>query len=117
MATTHANEETIAGFAVLDGKGRLLVAKVLREALGLKPGSSVAYVLIDGILMIIPQDEQLARMTARAAATLARAGLSTQDLLDDIPAARAEVVRELYGDEFADELARAHAQAIAARDA
>ena len=103
MTLSHARDETTSGFAVLDDKGRLPVAKALRDALGLKPGSSVAYVLIDGLLLIIPQDEQLARMTARAAATLAKAGLTTQDLLDDIPVARADVVRELYGDAFMEE--------------
>ncbi len=59
MALSQAKDETTSGFAVLDDKGRLPVAKALRDALGLKPGSSVAYVLIDGLLLIIPQDEQL----------------------------------------------------------
>ncbi len=115
MALSDTRDETTSGFAVLDDKGRLPVAKALRDALGLKPGSSVAYVLIDGLLLIIPQDEQLARMTARAAATLAKAGLTAQDLLDDIPAARADVVRDLYGDAFMEELEQARAR-TAVRD-
>ena len=110
MAQSHTKDKATAGFAVLDDKGRLPVAKALRDALGLKAGSSVAYVLIDGMLLVIPQDKHLAQMAEQAAATLARAGLTTRDLLDDIPAARAEVVREIYGDAFMEELEQAHAR-------
>jgi len=108
MALPTADNEPVAGFAVLDDKGRLPVAEVLRDALGLVPGSAVGYVLLDGMLLVIPQDAQLAQLTERAAAALARAGLATDDLLAAIPAAHAEVVRERYGESFLNELAQKH---------
>ncbi len=95
--------------AVLDEKGRLGVGKAVRQALAIRPGSALAYVLLDDALLLIPQDEQLATLMARAAAALAAAGVTTQDLLDDLPAARSAVMREAYGDAFMDALAREHA--------
>ena len=95
--------------AVLDEKGRLGLGKAVRQALAVRPGSALAYVLLDDALLLIPQDEQLAALMPRAAAALAAAGVTTQDLLDDLPAARSAVMREAYGDAFMDALAREHA--------
>ena len=111
---TPAREEDGAGGpapsrAVLDEKGRLGLGRAVRRALAVQPGSALAYVLLDGALLLIPQDEQLATLMARAAAALAAAGVTTQDLLDDLAAARSAVMREAYGDDFMDALAREHA--------
>ncbi len=95
--------------AVLDEKGRLGLGKAVRQALVIRPGSALAYVLLDDALLLIPQDEQLAILMAQAAAALAAAGVTTQDLLDDLPAARSAVMRDAYGDAFMDALAREHA--------
>ncbi len=116
----EAQETALFGFAVLDNKGRLSLSKPVRRALGMRPGSSVAYVLIDQTLLVIPQDEHLARLMDDAAAVLQEAGLTPQDFLDELPAVRAEVVEELYGAEFMAELERQrlalHAAAEADRD-
>ena len=95
--------------AVLDEKGRLGLGKAVRQALAVQPGSALGYVLLDDALLLIPQDEQLATLMARAAAALAAAGVTTQDLLDELPATRSAVMREAYGDAFMDALARKHA--------
>lgn len=102
----ETQETALFGFAVLDNKGRLSLSKPVRQALGMRPGSSVAYVLIDQTLLVIPQDEHLARLMEGAAAVLREAGLTPQDFLDELPAVRAEVVEELYGAEFMAELER-----------
>ena len=102
-------EEVIAGFSVLDNKGRLSLSKPVRQALGMRPGSTLAYVLVDAGLLLIPQDDHLAALLDHAASVLEEAGLTTQDLLDELPAARAAVVDELYGAAFMAELARQHA--------
>jgi hypothetical protein len=47
--------------------------------------------------------------TVSAMCTLARAGLTVQDLLDELPAVRAAVVAEAYGIAFMHELERLHA--------
>ena len=95
--------------AVLDEKGRLSLGRAMRQALAVQPGSAFAYVLLDDALLLIPQDEQLAALMARAAEALAAAGATTQDLLDDLPAARSAVMRKAYGDASMDALAREHA--------
>lgn len=102
-------EEVIAGFSVLDNKGRLSLSKPVRQALGMRPGSTLAYVLVDAGLLLIPQDDHLAALLDHAASVLEEAGLTTQDLLDELPAARAAVVEELYGAAFMAELTRQHA--------
>lgn len=52
----------------------------------------------------------------RAARVLAQAGLTVDDLLDDLPRIRDQVVRERYGDAFMDELGRERA-ALGKREA
>lgn len=105
----EAREAGVTGFATLDNKGRLSLSKPVRQALGVQPGSSVAYVVVDRALLLFPQDEHLARLMDHATKTLVEAGLTSRDLLDELPAARDEVVRELYGEAFMAELARRHA--------
>lgn len=54
------------------------------------------------------EDAELAAASARAARVLDRYGLTAQDLLDELPAARDEAMRRLYGDELVDDLERLH---------
>ena len=49
-------------FGIIDQKGRVAIPKEARNALGVKPGSHVAYVVLDGALMIVPEDEHLAEL-------------------------------------------------------
>jgi AbrB family looped-hinge helix DNA binding protein len=112
-----SDDDLIGGFAVLDDKGRLSLPKAVRSALGIAPGSAVAYLVIDGRLVVIPQDQELARLLDEAAATLERAGETEERLLARLPAARAAALRRLYGDAFADELAGAQAVQPASRGA
>ena len=106
MASTTSDDEKTASFTTLDDKGRLPVHKELRDALGLRPGSAVAYVLLEGMRLVIPQGAQLALLTEQAAAALASADLTTEDLLSQLPDIRAEVMRETYGQQFMDALER-----------
>jgi bifunctional DNA-binding transcriptional regulator/antitoxin component of YhaV-PrlF toxin-antitoxin module len=100
------NETLSGGFGVVDEKGRLSLARSVRNALGIEPGSRVAYVVLDGALLVVPQDEHLATLTQRAQQALSTAGLTAQDVLDELPAARASVVSEAYGAEFVQEIER-----------
>ena len=102
MASTASTEEALstAGFGTVDDKGRITRSRAVRGALGIKPGSSLAYVVLDGMLLLVPQDEHLAEMMESASQALAHAGLTELDLLDELPAARAEVVSEAYGTNF-----------------
>jgi hypothetical protein len=71
--------------------------------------------MVKGRLVIYPQDQELLRLAEDAAAVVEVAGLTTQDLLDELPAVREQVTRTAYGDAVVDEWARQHAEAKAAR--
>jgi len=61
---------------------------------------------VDDVLSQVPRDNGVMSAIDRAAAVLEQAGMTVDDLLDDLPAIRNEVVRKMYGDEFMDELGR-----------
>ncbi len=92
-------EDTV-GFTRLDDKGRFSLPKPIRTALGLDEGATMAYVKVGEAIMLIPQDKHLADLMEAATQTLERAGISVQDMLDDLPEARAAVVEEHYGKDF-----------------
>jgi AbrB family looped-hinge helix DNA binding protein len=109
------DDEALTGFAVVDDKGRFTLPKGVRAALDLSPGSAIAYVVVKGRLVLYPQDAELVRLADDAAALIKGVGLTTQDLLDSLPAVRDRVMRETYGDAVVEALAQRHAQAGAAR--
>jgi antitoxin PrlF len=99
------------GFATVDDKGRLSLPKPVRRALGLDAGASVAWIALGGTVLLVPQDQHLTDLSARAQAALAAAGLSVGDVLAQLPAARASVMEETYGPELVREITQAHAAA------
>lgn len=107
-ARDAAQDDGLSGFATLDDRGRVALSKATRQALNLRPGSSLAYVVVDGSIMFFPQDEHLARLSEHAAQILDEAGLSVEDLLTTLPAARAKVMRDAYGADFMEALEREH---------
>ena len=109
-------DDGITGFATVDDRGRIALSKATRQALGLHAGSSLVYVVSNGAIMLLPQDEHLARLSEHAARVLENAGVTVEDILAELPAVRDEIMRETYGDEFMDALAREHAALHAQRD-
>jgi bifunctional DNA-binding transcriptional regulator/antitoxin component of YhaV-PrlF toxin-antitoxin module len=105
-----AQDPLLGGFGTVDDKGRISLSKPVRGALGIEVGSPVAYIVLGGALLIIPQDEHLARLMERAQQALAAAGMTSTSLLDELPAARAEVAAQAYGPEFLREMERLQAQ-------
>lgn len=77
-----------------------------RQALDLLPGSVVAYALVQGAIVIIPEDPHLAEVGVRAERILAAAGLAAPDLIGELPAVRDEILRVEYGDAVLEELQR-----------
>lgn len=113
MSKSSPAEATV-GYTQLDDKGRLPLSKPIRHALGLNAGSTVAYIKLGDALMVIPQDAHLAQLMDAAANALENAGTSVDDLLAELPRARAEVVTEHYGADFLDALERAVEQSAQA---
>ncbi len=58
------------------------------------------------------EDRELALAMARAAQVLEEAGMSAQDLLNDLPAAGEEMMRRIYGDALVDDLLREHCAGV-----
>lgn len=108
-ARESGDNSNLVGFATVDDRGRIALSKDARQALSLHAGSSLAYVVVDGAIMLFPQDERLAQLFEHTARVLEGAGLTAEALLEELPAVRDEMMREDYGDEFVDELARRHA--------
>jgi bifunctional DNA-binding transcriptional regulator/antitoxin component of YhaV-PrlF toxin-antitoxin module len=100
-------EGVTGGFGTIDDKGRISLARPVREALGVEPGSPVAYVVLEGAVLIIPQDEELIRLMQQGQRALEAVGLTAQDLVDALPEARAELFVEHYGAAFLQEVEQA----------
>lgn len=100
------------GFLSVDDKGRVSLPKAVREALDIQTGSSLAYAVIDGMLVLFSQDKHLAILMDRAANVLTEAELTDQALENERLAIRGEIFRESYGDEFVDKLEREYGHLI-----
>ncbi|HEX5547934.1 MAG TPA: AbrB/MazE/SpoVT family DNA-binding domain-containing protein [Ktedonobacterales bacterium] len=88
------------GVSTIDEKGRIALPKSVRTALGVHAGSSLAYIVLDDAVLFIPQDAHLAQLQQQAVQALTEAGLTVQDLLDQLPQAREAVMREAYSPEL-----------------
>lgn len=99
-------EDTSVGFSTIDEKGRIALPKAVRSALGVHAGSSLAYVVLDDAVLFIPQDAHLAELQQQAIQALTEAGITVEDLLDQLPQARDAVTREAYNPEFLAKLRR-----------
>ena len=91
-----SGERGMAGFAVLDNKGRLTLPRAVRSALDVEGGSTVAYVVAGNTLLVVPQDAQLAALMERASSAVTSAGLTAEDYLAELPAIREELFLENY---------------------
>jgi AbrB family looped-hinge helix DNA binding protein len=98
--TPIAEAKTAVGVSTVDEKGRIALPKSVRTALGVRAGSSLAYIVLNDAVLFIPQDAHLAQLQQQAAQALTEAGLTVQDLLDQLPQASESVMREAYSPEF-----------------
>lgn len=103
---TDTGDNAAVGFSTIDEKGRIALPKAVRSALGVHTGSSLAYVVLDDAVLFIPQDAHLAELQQQAIQALTEAGITVEDLLDQLPQARDAVTREAYNTEFLAKLRR-----------
>ena len=105
---------------MLDSEGRITLPKPIQELLGVGPGVSLTFVLTDGVLMLFPKTADLWTRVAQTAERLAR-GEKLHDGFDDFDSEameaelaeiRAQVVREMYGAEYMDELERKYGHLV-----
>jgi len=100
------------GFAEIDAEGRLMLPASLRDTFGLHVGSVVACFAIGDGIMLIPRDAMSVDRLAQAPQALDDAGQTLQDLLDNLPKVRQEVMIDMYGEEFVKDLERQYGHLV-----
>jgi bifunctional DNA-binding transcriptional regulator/antitoxin component of YhaV-PrlF toxin-antitoxin module len=83
----------------LSEKGQLTIPAEYRRTHQLERDSALVLVEIGDALVLVPHDEALASVTARLEAALKGAGAGSDDLIAAATKARAEIVREEFGDD------------------
>jgi len=88
----------LLSLARLSEKGQLTIPAEYRRAHQLERDSALVLVEIGDALVLVPHDEALASVTARLESALKGAGASADDLIGAAEEARAEIVREEFGE-------------------
>jgi bifunctional DNA-binding transcriptional regulator/antitoxin component of YhaV-PrlF toxin-antitoxin module len=105
--------EATVGYTRVDERGRVLLGKPVRDALGVRVGTTMAYVKVGGAVLLVPQDAHLAQVMDAADQAFEHAHLSVDEMLADLPDVRDEVVTEHDGAGFLDALEEASRNAPA----
>jgi bifunctional DNA-binding transcriptional regulator/antitoxin component of YhaV-PrlF toxin-antitoxin module len=95
MATVNAN---VISIARLSEKGQLTIPAEYRREHDLERDSTLALITLGDALVLAPIDEVLARITERMEAAMRGAGVAVEDLVEEALTARAEIVREEFGE-------------------
>jgi bifunctional DNA-binding transcriptional regulator/antitoxin component of YhaV-PrlF toxin-antitoxin module len=82
----------------LGANGRLTIPKEYRHVLSVSPDTAVVLVQVGDALVIAPCDEALAAVSQRLEAQMQKAGSDVEDLIDAAAEARADIVREEFGE-------------------
>jgi bifunctional DNA-binding transcriptional regulator/antitoxin component of YhaV-PrlF toxin-antitoxin module len=96
--------EASVGYTRVDERGRVSLGKPVREALGLRTGTTMAYVKVGEAVLLVPQDEHLARVMEAALRAFENAHLSVDEMLAELPDVRDEIVTAHYGTDFLESL-------------
>jgi len=78
-------------------KGQLTVPKQFRQDLGLGTGAPFAVLRLGDGLILLPEQQRFERLCEQVSSSLTAAGLSPQDVLATLPAARDRVFARRYG--------------------
>ena len=78
-------------------KGQLTVPKQFREDLGLGNGAPFAVLRLGDGLILLPEQQRFEQLCEQVSTRLSRAGLTSDDLLATLPAARDRVYARRYG--------------------
>jgi bifunctional DNA-binding transcriptional regulator/antitoxin component of YhaV-PrlF toxin-antitoxin module len=95
MSTTTTNVLTIVR---LSEKGQLTIPSEYRREHELDRDSTLAVIQMGDALISAPIDEVLTKITERMEEAMRGAGVTVEELMEDKLAARAEIVREEFGE-------------------
>jgi len=77
-------------------KGQLTVPKHFREELGLGTGAPFAVLRLGDGLILLPEQQRFEHLCQKVSTSLTAAGLTAEDLLATLPAARDRVFARRY---------------------
>ncbi len=101
---------------VIDEEGRIILPQPILELLGIKPGATLSYLLADGVLMLLPKANNFWSRFMHASQALPPADPWQEEdsaiMEQHLAKIRAEVVREMYGAEYMDELERKYGHLV-----
>jgi len=87
-------------------KGQLTVPKQFREDLGLGNGAPFAVLRLGDGLILLPEQQRFEQLCEQVSTRLSRAGLTSDDLLATLPAARDRVYARRCGTKSSPSAAR-----------
>jgi bifunctional DNA-binding transcriptional regulator/antitoxin component of YhaV-PrlF toxin-antitoxin module len=96
MATS---ESKVIAIVKLSEKGQLTIPADYRRAHDLGRDSTLLILEMGDALVIVPHDEALSAVTARLEAAMRGSGETVESLIAAANEARAEIVREEFGEE------------------
>jgi AbrB family looped-hinge helix DNA binding protein len=96
MATHNTTLEYLTTTRIGE-KGQLTVPKHFREDLGLGQGAPFAVLRLGDGLILLPEQRRFERLCEQVSTQLTGVGLTTEDLLKTLPAARDRVYERMYG--------------------
>ena len=95
MTTANAN---VLSIVRLSEKGQLTIPAEYRREHDLERDSTLAVIQLGEALILAPIDEMLTKITERMEAAMRGAGVTVEELMEETLAARAEIVREEFGE-------------------
>ena len=95
MTTANAN---VLSIVRLNEKGQLTIPAEYRREHDLERDSTLAVIQLGEALILAPIDEMLTKITERMEAAMRGAGVTVEELMEETLAARAEIVREEFGE-------------------
>jgi len=78
-------------------KGQLTVPKQFRQELGLGSGAPFAVLRLGDGLLLLPEQQRFEFLCQQVTSSLTAAGVTSDDLLATLPAARSRVYARQYG--------------------
>jgi len=82
----------------VSSKGQITLSSYARKQLGLEKGSTLMEVVVGNCVILMPQNEVLDQLRARAQAALASSGVTVDDLNAEVERLKAERFAREYPD-------------------
>jgi AbrB family looped-hinge helix DNA binding protein len=96
MATRNTSLEYLTTTKIGE-KGQLTVPKKFRKDLRLGRGAPFAVLRLGDGLILLPEQQRFEQLCEQVSRRLRGAGVTPEELLDTLPAARNRVYKRLYG--------------------